>query len=816
MSFTTRAALVHVVVALALGRAAYASGYEFLGDLRSFERTASGGTAICAPGAELRLNFITDEVVRVTLVRPGRENRLLTHALATQDWKPVPVTTRNDGRATVLASQSLRVELAHKGCRLSIADGAGNVLVADDPGLGIGWDGNAVRTWKQIAGNERFFGLGEKTGDVDKRGREWTMWNSDTPGYGNDTDPLYQSIPFFIGLRGERAYGIFLNNSHRTTFNLGAGNHRYYSLAAEGGVLDYFVFDGPAIAEVVSAYTALTGRMPMPPLWALGYQQSRWSYYPDSEVLSIAREFRERKIPADVIYLDIHYMDDYRVFTWHPERFPKPEALLRELGAMGFKPVVIIDPGVKEDARYQIAREGLEGDHFVRYPDGEVYIGSVWPGRSYFPDFARAQTREWWGRHVAGLRKQGVRGIWNDMNEPAVWGKAFPDEVLMRDADGPASFKRMRNLYAYWMAEGTHEALRRHYPDERPFVLTRAGFAGGQRYAALWTGDNVASWEHLALGVRMMLGLGLSGVAFNGTDVGGFEGTPSGELFARWMQVGAFSPFFRAHTMHGTPRQEPWSFGERIEAISREAIRFRYRLLPYLYTLFREAHTSGAPILRPLFWHYQDDPNVYAREWQHQFLVGDHLLVTPVTKAGSEHQRVYLPAGRWLELATHTVHSGGRTVVVDTPLERIPTFLAEGGILPLGEVVEYVGQRESATLTLEVFAGATETGVDLYEDDGTSHAHEKGAYRITELRAVRRDNALTLRRAVTHDGYRVTARKLEIRLYDVASAPRRVTWDGKTLTGSGENAAWTHDPGRRVLTVRVREKDKRQMLQVHW
>lgn len=802
-------------VMLVVAPAAQADGYQFLGDLQSFERSASGGTAVCAPGAELRLRFIGDDALRVTLLRPGQENRPLTHAIARQEWTPVEVASSDDGNYVVLGSRSLRVRLAHEGCRLSIADAAGNVLAADDPGLGIGWDGNTVRVWKQIAGDERFFGLGEKTGDVDKRGREWTMWNSDTPGYGDETDPLYQSIPFFVGMRDGRAYGIFLNNSHRTTFNLGAGNHRYYSLAAEGGVLDYFVFHGPAIADVVSAYTGLTGRMPMPPLWALGYQQSRWSYYPDSEVLALAREFRARRIPADVIYLDIHYMDEYRVFSWHPERFPQPEAMLRELDTMGFKPVVIVDPGVKEDGNYRIAREGLAGDHFVRYPDGEIYVGSVWPGRSYFPDFARAGTRDWWGGHLANLRRQGVRGIWNDMNEPAVWGKAFPDEVLMRDMDGPASFRRMRNLYAHFMAQGTYEALRRHRPDERPFVLTRAGFAGGQRYAAVWTGDNVASWDHLALGVRMMLGLGLSGIAFNGTDVGGFEGTPTGELFARWIQVGAYSPFFRSHTIHGTPGQEPWAFGERIEEISREAIRQRYRLLPYLYTLFREAHASGAPIMRPMFWHHQADPNAYVREWQQQFLVGQRLLVAPVTKADAGLQRVYLPVGRWLDLGTQQVHDGGRTVVVDAPLERIPTFLAEGGILPLGEAIEYVGQRDSKTLTLEVFAGSNESGIDLYEDDGLSHAYEQGAYRVTELRALRRGNSLTLRREVTHDRYDVPARTLEIRLHDVSSAPRRVVWDGAMVGGSG-NVTWTHDPGLRILTVRVPEAGIRQLLQVRW
>lgn len=803
------ACVLSVAAALPLG--ATASGYSFLGDLRAFERDDAGATASC-DGAALRLHFVEDDVVRVTLLREDRRPRLLTHALVGREPDPVEVTVERGEDITVLATAAMRVELAHRGCRMTVFDGTGHVLVQDDSGMGTGWDGNEVRTWKRIAGDERFFGLGEKSGDVDKRAREWVMWNSDTPGYGDASDPLYQSIPFFVGLREGRSYGVFLNNSHRSRFNLGAGNHRYYSFSAEGGTLDYFVFAAPRIAEVVADYTALTGRIPMPPRWALGFQQSRWSYYPDSEVMSLARRFRERGIPADVIYLDIHYMDGYRVFSWDPQRFPRPAAMLDELGDMGFKPIVIVDPGVKEDPDYPIAREGLAGDHFVRYPDGETYVGSVWPGRSYFPDFARAATRAWWGGHLARLREQGVRGIWNDMNEPAVWGKAFPNEVLMRDADGAADFKRMHNLYGHLMAEATYESLRAARPDERPFVLTRAGFAGTQRWSAVWTGDNVASWEHLQLGIRMMIGLGLSGAAFNGTDVGGFEGTPSGELFARWMQVGAFSPFFRAHTAHDTPGQEPWSFGERIEAVAADAIRQRYRLMPYLYTLFHQAHDSGAPVLRPLFWHHQDDAQAYAREWQHQFLVGRQLLVAPVTAPGVALQKVYLPAGRWLELGTGEVFEGGRAVTVETPLERLPVFLAEGGILPSQEAMQYVGERDSGTLTLDVFAGANDDGFDLYEDDGRSHDHERGGYRLTRLRAQRDDGVLRLDREVVHDGHRVPARMLELRLHDIAEPPVELSLDGTRL----QDKAWHHDPATRVLSVRVREHGARQSLLARW
>ncbi|HEX7049214.1 MAG TPA: glycoside hydrolase family 31 protein [Longimicrobiales bacterium] len=792
------------------------AGYTFLGDLESYERTDSGVLLRCAPGAALRIRFVTPGMFRVTLDRDDRDESLLAYPLVAAEREPVALRFEDEGERLVLRSERLTVVIGKAPCRLTVRDRDGTVLSRDDPGLGIGWDGNEVRNWKTIGPEERFFGLGEKTGDVDKRGREWVMWNSDTYAYGPETDPVYQSIPFFIGLREGKAYGIYLNNSHRTTFNLGAGNHRYYSFAAAGGALDYFFIEGPRIADVVSAYTALTGRPPLPPKWALGYQQSRWSYYPAAEVLRLARTFREKRIPADVIYLDVHYMDGYRVFTWDPERFPDPADLLATLDSMGFKVVTIIDPGVKADSAYAIAREGLDGGHFVRYPDGEVYIGSVWPGKSYFPDFSRPETQEWWGGHVAEMAALGVDGFWNDMNEPAVWGKAFPLEVLMEDGGLESSQKKMHNLYGFLMAQATYRGLRRADPDRRPFILTRAGFAGGQRYAAVWTGDNVASWDHLALGIRMMLGLGLSGVPFVGTDVGGFVGSPAPELFARWIQVGVFSPFFRTHTAANTPAQEPWSFGEYVEDIARESITLRYRLLPYLYTLFREANRTGSPILRPLFWHYQADPAVYRPEYQHQFLVGAHLLVAPVIREGQRRQEVYLPAGRWLDLHTERVYEGGQAVVVDAPLERVPMFLAAGGILPTQEPVQYVGERASRTLFLDIFPAPWTQGFDLYEDDGVSYDHEHGEYRVTRFEAVQGAEGITILRELRHDGYDPGDRTVELRVHAVGRAPAAVTLDGAPLpqATSAEARGYIYDAERRVLTVRFREAGARQEVRI--
>jgi alpha-glucosidase len=789
-----------------------AAQYRFLGELRSFERGPSGVTLRCAPDARLALRFLSPTMVRVTLARPGRDEPPLEHVIARTTWEPVAVRVTEDARSLTLHSDSLTLVVHRRPCGLDLFDSRGGPIIEHDSTMGIGWEGDEVRAWHRIADGERFFGLGEKTGDLDKRGKEWVLWNSDNFAYGVEHDPLYQSIPFFVGLREGRAYGVYLNNSARTSFNFGAGNHRYHSFAADQGPLDYFLIYGPAVSRVVEEYTELTGRMPMPPRWALGYQQSRWSYAPAAEVLRIARTFREKRIPADVLYLDIDYMDGYRVFTWDAKRFPDPAGMLRELGELGFKVVPIIDPGVKEDTAYRIAREGLAGGHFVRYPDRSLYVGSVWPGRTWFPDFSRPATRAWWGGHLARLVESGVDGIWNDMNEPAVWGKAFPLEVLMEDGGRWSSQKRMHNLYGLLMSRAAYEGLRRARPDRRPFVLTRAGFAGIQRFSAVWTGDNVASWDHLALGVRMMLGMGLSGVPFIGTDVGGFVDTPSPELFARWIQVGAYSPFFRAHTTTNTPDQEPWSFGEQVEEISRTFISRRYRLLPYLYALFWQANRTGSPVMRPLFWHHQQDSMVYRPEYQQQFLLGERLLVAPVIHEGATSAWVYLPAGRWLDLDTDSVYQGGRAVAVAAPLERLPTFLREGGILPTQEAVQYVGQAAAGTLSVDLFAGEETGTFDLYEDDGESHAHERGGYRLTRFQLAERGGTAVITRELRHDGHRLSPRMLRLRLRGLRAAPREITLDGRGLgPSSGEDVeGWAYDAASRVATVRIREAGARQ------
>lgn len=797
------------IISFAFFGAALAN-YQFLGTVTSFKATDKGVTLVCQGGHQLQLSVLRADLLRITLQRAGEAQPLLETALPVRNWPAVKFSLQEEQEAIHLNTDLLSIDILKNPCRLTIEDKNGLVLLQDDRGMGIGWDGQEVRCWKTIAGDEQFFGLGEKTGDVNKRGRQFTMWNSDVPGYTNDWDPIYQSIPFFIGLRQGQAYGVFLNNSYRSVFNMGAGNLRYYSFAADGGALDYFVIYGPRIGQVVESYTELTGRMPMPPRWALGYQQCRWSYYPDSEVRRLAQTFRDKKIPADVIYLDIHYMDGYRVFTWDGERFPDPAGLLKDLRQMGFKVVVIIDPGVKKDNQYEVARSGLAGDHFVKYPDGQIYVGQVWPGDAYFPDFSRAETRRWWGDLFAGLLNDGVKGFWCDMNEPACWGAAFPLETIWNDEGRYSSHKKMHNLYGSLMSQSTREGLQRLRPEERPFVITRAGFAGVQRYSAVWTGDNVATNDHLELGIRILQGLGLSGVSFIGTDVGGFMGTPTPELYARWMQVGALSPFFRTHTATGTADQEPWSFGEYVEEINKKTIEWRYQILPYLYSLIWQSHQTGAPILRPLFYHDQEDATTRYGEYQHQFFLGEKLLAAPVTRDGQYQKKIYLPKGRWLDWASEKIYQGPATVLVDAPLDRLPLFLREGGIIVTQESEQYVGEKDINDLTIDCFPGEGE--FTLYEDDGQSMAYTQGTYRTTVLQVHRDASGWTWTKARSVDGYDPGSRTLTVRWHGLDHEPTAALLDGFKLSKSKDQISWNGE--QRICTISFMDSGEKQSLTI--
>jgi alpha-glucosidase len=588
---------------------------------------------------------------------------------------------------------------------------------------------------------------------------------------------------------------------------MGASNNRFYWFGAEKGEMDYYFIYGPEIKKVISSYTLLTGRMEMPPMWALGYQQSRWSYFPESNVRNLADDFRNRNIPIDVIYLDIHYMDEYRVFTWNKERFPEPQKMLNDLSEKGLKIITIVDPGVKADSNYFAAKEGMEKDLFVKYPDGKFYYGEVWPSWSFFPDFTKKETREWWGEKNGNLLKEGLAGIWNDMNEPAVWGQAFPD-IVQFDFEGfGADHKRIHNVYALQMARATFDGIKKIFPEKRPFILTRAGFAGIQRYAAVWTGDNLANEDHLKMACTMVQGLGISGIPFAGSDVGGFIGTPTAGLYNRWIQLGAFTPFFRGHSAYNTIPHEPWAFGEDVENWARDIIKLRYRLLPFFYNEFYSASQTGLPIATPMFLNFQNDNECYKWDSQYQFMIGENLLVAPVLSEKENFKKLYLPEGKWLDWWTTKIYEGNQWIIVEVPQWRIPLFIREGGIIPIQEEQNYVGEKKFHELELRIFPSDSSV-YQLYEDDGISANYKNGTYSLTKFEIVMQNGSTSILVSSKRDNYNSGRKNYIFKIFN-SSLPGIISIDNKqlksydveNLVSAEEGFSYLKDKGMLVLKV---------------
>ncbi|MGA9672897.1 MAG: TIM-barrel domain-containing protein, partial [Terracidiphilus sp.] len=655
---------------------------------------------------------------------------------------------------------ALIVELDRKNYELTVRDLERNVLQQD--ARPVRFDGDAFRIYKAMPVDEHYFGLGDKTGPLDRRNQAFTLWNTDAYRFQESTDPIYKSIPYFMTFRAGRATGILLDNTWRTSFDFGKESAGVYSFGAAAGPLDYYLFYGPSPKQVVETYAWLTGTPPLPPLWSLGFQQSRYSYMSQARVLEVANRFRADSIPADAIYLDIDYQEKNRPFTVDRAAFPDLAGMVAQLKAENFHVVAITDLHIANLPRegYLPYDSGIEGDHFVKNPDGTVYTGKVWPGPSVFPDFTRQQTRAWWGTLYRGLRGDGVDGFWNDMNEPSVFEAptfTMPENVVHRiDEPGfatrTATHAEIHDVYGMENSRATYEGLKALDPDVRPFVLTRATYAGGQRYAATWTGDNSSSWNHLRLTTPMLKNLGLSGFAFSGADAGGYAGTPSPELLTKWLEVAAFQPIDRDHSEKGTGDQEPWVGRPEQEAIRRTFIETRYELMPYLYTLADEASRTGVPMLRPLFLDFpaatsDRHPIDIDPEAASEFLVGSKLLVAPQPYPDEqEDYAIELPTLDWYDFWTgkKVPHAETQSPAIPDPsasassmaplliyvtptLDQLPVFVRAGSILPIAPLVQSTSETPKGALTLKVYVGDHCSG-ELYLDDGKTYAFQHGAY----------------------------------------------------------------------------------------
>ncbi len=796
------------------------SQWRSAGDVDATSTSGDTMATLKAGTSRLTIRVLAGDLIRVRFQSHPSDLPDRSWAVQKTDWPAVEVQMKDTPASLVVTTPELTLVVQKKPLRLTFRDKTGGVIASDDASRGMSWNGAEVCVWRTMPPDERYYGFGEKAGSLQKRDGAMTMWNSDIPAYSTATDPLYHSIPFFYGIRAGKAYGIFFDNTARSFFDMGTESRESYSFGAEAGDLNYYFFYGPAPKKVLSRFTELVGRMPLPPRWSLGYQQCRWSYPTESRVREIARGFRSRNIPCDMIYLDIDYMDGYRIFTWNQKSFPDPARLIRDLSSDGFKVAVIVDPGIKADSSYAVFRSGMEARAVVRNPGGTIYRGAVWPGICAFPDFTSGASRMWWGNQFAGLVGAGVRGFWNDMNEPSVFDvptKTIDLTALHDDGGLGTTHAKNHNIYGMEMTRATYEGIRRLLPNERPFILTRASYAGGERYSAAWTGDNVASWEHLAMAIPMCLNMSVSGQPFIGADIGGFIGHPSGELFARWLELGVFTPLMRAHSVINEKNKEPWEYGDVYTDINRETINMRYRLLPYIYTAMAGASSSGIPAMRPMVLEFPEEARF--AETADEFMFGSDLLVAPVVTAGDLRRSVDFPQGTWYDFLSGVSVEGGNSVAVDAPVGRIPVFARAGSVIPTQQTVQYTSQAPISPLTLYAFPPrpGTDALSPYYEDDGYSFNYAKGEYyrRVFRQSQNGRDRTITI--GAVEGSYVPPPRPVLLRFMGCQTSPSAVRMGARRLDHvehlSGQDASgWTYDGENKSVIVMF--PDSRQEIEV--
>ena len=725
----------------------------------------------------LQVTALRDDILRVRMWKG-------TSVPEDASWAVLPTSRTSSVAVTAAASgfttKQLRVTVDAK-LQLTIADLGGNILQKD--AAPVLWDGPRFTVSKQNTAANHFFGLGDKPGPLDRKFEAFTLWNTDSFGFQESTDPIYKSIPFFLDINHGRTIGVFLDNTWRTNFDFARSDPDRYTFGALNGPLDYYLLYGPEPRQVVTSWAWLTGPSPLPPLWALGFQQSRYTYYPESQLREVADRLRKDHIPSDVLWLDIDFQHKNWPFTVDEQAFPNFGGMVKDLARDNFKLVVITDlhiakqPGVG----YAPYDSGIANDEFVKNPDGSTFSGEVWPGPAVFPEFTQARTRQWWGTLYKGFVAQGVAGFWNDMNEPALFGtptKTMPDNVQHR-IDEPGFKKRtanhleIHNVFGMQNTRATYDGQLALRPDERPFVMTRASYAGGQRYSTTWTGDNSSTWNHLKMTVSQLVNLGLSGFSLAGADVGGFAGSPPPDLLTKWIELAAFQPIDRDHSAKGTRMHEVWVDGPEQEAIRRRYIEERYRLMPYLYTVAEETSRNGLPFNRPLFLefpHATADGTPFDLD-SGEFLLGSQLLIAP--NPSPEEVAPYtvsLPPGTWYDYWTGEQFTRGKPtgqldleqrdlvvaaqkqLTVTPSLATLPVYVRGGSILPIAPLTQSTAEIPNGPLTLRIYPLATGLNTpgescqgDVYTDDGHTFAYRQGSYaRIHITCAQAADGSITV------------------------------------------------------------------------
>ena len=800
-------------------------------------RDEPGGIEVLSGSSIMSITALRDDILRIRASATSALPEDASWAVAPETReKHIGVEIRDDANSVGFRTKLLDVRIDRATARLIISDLKGNIISADAVGHTTSFENGSFRVWKTLPRDEHFFGLGDKTGPLDRRDQAFSMWNTDAFGFQESTDPIYKTIPFFLAIDKGVSYGIFLDNTWRSSFDFGRSERLAYAFGSEGGPLDYYFIYGPEPKQVVEDYAYLTGTPPLPPLWSLGYQQSRYTYTPATRLREIADRLRKDKIPADVLWLDIDFQDRNRPFTVDTKTFPDMAKLLADLKAQHFHIIAITDLHVAKapDQGYAPYDTGLAGDHFVHNPDGSVFTGVVWPGPSVFPDFTQQQSRDWWGTNYKQFVADGFAGFWNDMNEPSVFdgpGKTMPLTTVHRiDEPGfvtrTATHAEIHNLYGMQNSRGTYEGVLKLDPNERPFVMTRASYAGGQRYAVTWTGDNSATWNHLRMSTTMLENLGLSGFAFAGADVGGFANSPQPALLTKWLELAAFQPIDRDHSAKGTADHEPWVNGPHDEDVARKFIDTRYRLLPYLYTVAEETSRTGLPMIRPLFLefpHATSDGHPVDLDAGGEFMFGPSLLIAPPAYPDTlDAYSLNLPGNGWFDFWTgkrmpaipseaemkvlFQASPDGSTMLspaaqaamkainanrIQPTEDELPVYVRAGSIIPMQALAQSTGETPQGPLELRVYPNA-KSGSDckgsIYLDDGHTFKYKQGEYFRTDFTCETTANGIRVKIGARQGSFSPWWKQIEVVIYDWTQGSANATVNGQHVN-SRVNAA---------------------------
>ncbi len=687
---------------------------------------------------------------------------------------------------------------------LTLRDRKGRVLLSQPRGRAFGVSGTQSLFLFQREDGDQFYGMGEKLLGLELSKVQTKFWNTDVfadfhwKQVSDDRpDPLYVSVPYLIIKRGDFWIGLLLDNPQETFVSTGAdlqvgggqmniatGAQKVILIGAENGQPDLYVLVGASLADLTRKFQKLVGVTPLPPAWALGYHQCRWGYESAADLHRLDENFRKHRIPCDGLWLDIGYMREFRVFTFDKRHFPELRRTLRQLNRAGRRIVPILDPGVKLEKGFEVYDDGKRAGIFCRNPQRRDYVGLVWPGETVFPDFSLPEGRAWWAKHVEAFARSGISGSWIDMNDPATGSVENKSMLFGRGRYSHATF---HNQYALGMAKATRAGFLAARPEHRPFVLSRSGFTGISRHAAIWTGDNLSSYHYLRLAIPCSINLALSGIPFNGPDLGGFGGDCPPALMRDWIKAGFLFPFCRNHNASRSQHQEPWAFDAPTLRVVRHYIRLRYKLRPYLYNLFIRHEESGEAILRPLFYDFKDTPALPLGRIEDQFMLGHAILQAPIVREGKRARHVVLPGpAAWWSVHEAKWLRGNRRVQTKPAALQTPLYVREGSIVPMAEGVPTDNAFDPRRVEAHLFvrAGGRREAISVYAcDDGATLNYRDGKRTEVGIIARVRGRALEIATEKLRGGYGPC--RLSFVLYDRftrvtlngrEAKPRRASW----------------------------------------